>query len=407
MGNETIFDIQELGQVFAISTKAVNPNIYPNQEYKHFSIPAFDESKTPIIELGEQIKSNKYLLEKDSILVSKLNPRIKRVWQYKHSQNEAVPVCSTEFIVYQSKNPGINMNFYYHYFNSDIFQEHLLSLQSGTTGSRMRVTPKDTLELNIPVPPTNEQQKIAEILFNVDVVIEKTAAIIEQAEELKKGLMQQLLTKGIGHTKFKKTEIGEIPEEWEVKTLEEVAIFQNGKAHEQYIEETGNYIVVNSKFISSEGTEYKKTNYNLLPLDKGDIAMVMSDVPNGKALAKCFLVKENNKYTLNQRVCSIKSRGINNEYLYYALNRNKYYLAFDNGVGQTNLRKNEVLECPILVPQIEEQENIVSILKSIDSKLNVEERFFNELVEMKKGLMQSLLTGKVRVKVDEAEVTQV
>ena len=60
-----------------------------------------------------------------------------------------------------------------------------------------------------------EQQKIAEILTTVDEAIEKTAQIIEKTKEVKKGLMQNLLTRGIGHKKFKKTEIGEIPEEWE------------------------------------------------------------------------------------------------------------------------------------------------------------------------------------------------
>ena len=65
-------------------------------------------------------------------------------------------------------------------------------------------------------PPLKEQQKIASILSNVDELIQKTEQIIEQTQRLKKGLMQRLLTKGIGHTKFKKTELGEIPEEWKL-----------------------------------------------------------------------------------------------------------------------------------------------------------------------------------------------
>ena len=66
-----------------------------------------------------------------------------------------------------------------------------------------------------PYHPLKEQQKIASILSNVDNLIQKTDQIIEQTQRLKKGLMQRLLTKGIGHTKFKKTELGEIPEEWQ------------------------------------------------------------------------------------------------------------------------------------------------------------------------------------------------
>ncbi|MGM1357784.1 restriction endonuclease subunit S [Bacillus cereus group sp. BceL297] len=185
---------------------------------------------------------------------------------------------------------------------------------------------------------------------------------------------------------------GVAPVGWEVKKLEEVAKFENGKAHEKNIDEGGKYIVVNSKFISSDGKKYKRSNKNLSPLDEGDIAMVMSDVPNGKALAKCFLVNENNKFTLNQRVCSIKAVGVYNEFLYFSLNRNRYYLAFDNGVGQTNLRKSEVLECPVLLPPIKEQHKIVSILSSINKTIEKTEAIIGQTEKVKKGLMQQLLT---------------
>lgn len=195
---------------------------------------------------------------------------------------------------------------------------------------------------------------------------------------------------------------------WEVKKLEEIAKFENGKAHEKNIDEDGNYIVVNSKFISSDGKEYKRSNKNLSPLEKGDITMVMSDVPNGKALAKCFLVNENNKFTLNQRICSIKAVGVYNEFLYFYLNRNKYYLAFDNGVGQTNLRKSEVLECPILLPPIKEQHKIVSIISSIDKALEKTEAIIKQTVEVKKGLMQQLLTkGIGHTKFKKTEIGEI
>ncbi|MEH7200296.1 restriction endonuclease subunit S [Priestia megaterium] len=198
------------------------------------------------------------------------------------------------------------------------------------------------------------------------------------------------------------------PNGWEVKKLEEVAKFENGKAHERNIHEDGEYIVVNSKFISSDGKEYKRSNKNLSPLEKGDIAMVMSDVPKGKALAKCFLVNENNKFTLNQRICSIKAVGVNNEYLYFYLNRNKYYLTFDNGVGQTNLRKNEVLECPVLLPPIKEQCKIVTILSSVNKAIGKAEAIIEQTEKVKNGLMQQLLTqGIGHTKFKKTDIGQI
>src|SRR5690606_3119865 len=125
-------------------------------------------------------------------------------------------------------------------------------------------------------------------------------------QELKKGLMQQLLTKGIGHTKFKDSPLGEIPESWEIVKLKAVTVFSNGKGHEKFIDENGDFIVVNSKFISTEGNVKKFSNENLSPLLKNDITMVMSDIPNGKAIAKRFLIDEDEKYTLNQRICSLR-----------------------------------------------------------------------------------------------------
>ncbi len=134
-----------------------------------------------------------------------------------------------------------------------------------------------------------------------------------------------------------------IPSGWRMATLGEVASFRNGKGHEKNIIENGKYIVVNSKFVSSDGCVVKHSDQNLSPLVNDDVVMVMSDVPNGKAIAKCFLVNKNEKYTLNQRICAIKSDEISSLFLIRLLNRNKYFLQFDDGVGQTNLRKDDIL----------------------------------------------------------------
>ncbi len=170
--------------------------------------------------------------------------------------------------------------------------------------------------------------------------------------------------------------------DWKLKTLGDVCEFYNGKAHEKVIDDNGKYIVINSKFISSNGAIVKKTNSLLFPLYVGDIVMVMSDVPNGKALSKCFLVNKDNTYSLNQRICAIRSTNFDNKFLYYQLDRNRYFLEFDNGENQTNLRKNDILNCPLLVPPIPEQKRIVAILDkafaAIDrAKANAEKNLQN------------------------------
>lgn len=184
-----------------------------------------------------------------------------------------------------------------------------------------------------------------------------------------------------------------IPNDWQLKKLKDVSEFSNGKGHEQSIDENGQYIVVNSKFISTDGRVKKFSSQNLSPLNFGDITMVMSDIPNGKAIAKCFIIDEDNRYTLNQRICSIKSnKNCDTKFLYYVINRNRYYLAFDNGVSQTNFRRDEVLDCPIQFPPLLEQQKIAEILSTVDNKIEVIDQQIIETQALKKGLMQRLLT---------------
>ncbi|MGV0977795.1 restriction endonuclease subunit S [Empedobacter falsenii] len=162
--------------------------------------------------------------------------------------------------------------------------------------------------------------------------------------------------------------------------LGEIANFLNGKGHEKAISDDGKYIVVNSKFVSSEGKIIKYSDVQIVPLYIDDILIVMSDLPNGKALAKTFLVEDNNKYTLNQRIGRISVKNKNAllpKYLNYILNRSSELLKFNNGVDQTNLKKNQILEVSIPIPcpdnpekSLEIQQEIVRVLDELTSLTN-------------------------------------
>ena len=158
-----------------------------------------------------------------------------------------------------------------------------------------------------------------------------------------------------------------------VVKLDDIVDFRNGKGHEKNIIDNGKYIVVNSKFVSTNGEVKKYSDQQICPLYKNDILMVMSDLPNGRALAKCYLVEENDKYTLNQRIGAFtvnRTHLISTKYLYYVLNRNRQLLRYDNGADQTNLRKNDILNISIAIPTIEEQQKITDILDRFDSICN-------------------------------------
>ncbi len=127
--------------------------------------------------------------------------------------------------------------------------------------------------------------------------------------------------------------------------------------------------------------------------------MVMSDLPNGKALAKCFYVEEDNKYTLNQRVCSFTSNNGNvSRFLMYQINRNKYYLRFDDGINQTNLKKSEVLSCPVFIPIVREQEKIATLLCKIDERIATQNKIIDKLQPLIKGIGKHLFTNSANWK---------
>lgn len=246
-------------------------------------------------------------------------------------------------------------------------------------------------EINVYIPKISEQQKIAACLSSIDELIDAESEKLKALEKYKKGLMQKLFP-----TEEKTLPEWRFPEfkncgDWEQTTLTKVAFYENGKAHENYIEEHGKYIVVNSKFIATDGEVKKHSNTANLLAKRGDILMVLSDVPNGRAFAKCYFVEENDKYAVNQRICRLIPHDIHSLFLFYHMNRNKYFLDFDDGVKQTNLKKSDVLACPLLKPKEKrEQQKIADCLLEIDTMVTEQYKKIEQLKTHKKGLMQGL-----------------
>lgn len=221
------------------------------------------------------------------------------------------------------------------------------------------------LSMFIPIPSLSEQQRIVSIL---DTFTSSIANLKQQIEERRK------------QYEYERDRLLDLEgkEGVEMKKLESLVAFRNGKGHEKEIESAGKYIVVNSKFISTNGAVQKYSNKQICPLYKDDILMVMSDLPNGKALAKCYMVESDDKYTLNQRigafqVCDIEQ--VHARYLFYVLNRNKQLLCYDNGNDQTNLKKGDILNILIPIPPLSTQSRIVSILDTFEASIkNLEEQ---------------------------------
>ncbi|WP_349916548.1 restriction endonuclease subunit S [Bacillus cereus] len=322
-------------------------------------------------------------------------------------------------------NTDLDSKFLFYTLQSEHFKKYIELNKSGST--LVGLSQSSFEKYKFPVPKLVEQKKIIAILSTVDEVIQKTEAIIEQTEQVKKGFMQQLLTKGIGHTKFKETEIGEIPLGWEVKELVELANsndryaftggpFGSNLKSSDYTEDgvriiqlqniKDGYFANDYKIYTSESKANELFSCNIYP---GDIIIAKMAEPVARA---CIIPNYSDRYLMASdgiRLSVDKTKYIT-EYVTYAINAPYFRKqAVNNSTGTTRLRIGLAIlrSLKILVPSIEEQKKIADILINVDRKIEKEQSKVLKLKELKEGLMQSLLTGKVRVKVDEDEVTQV
>ncbi|MBI6013216.1 restriction endonuclease subunit S, partial [Clostridium perfringens] len=253
------------------------------------------------------------------------------------------------------------------------------------------------------IPTNDEQEKISLILSTIDAQIDNTEKLIQKNQELKKGLMQQLLTKGIGHTEFKKTEFGDIPDIWEIKKLSELANVIDSLHETPEYSEQGYPMIrvvdVNGKEINTKYTKFvskdvfDKFTKKYIPR-KNDI--IMSRVGS---YGQVSYLETDEKVCLGQNTVVITT-DFDKKYIFYALSSNYVKNNIEkvtSGSSQKTLSLANIKDLKLLLPRIEEQNKIVAILSSIDEKIDKYQSKKIRLEEIKKGLMQQLLTGKIRV----------
>ena len=270
-------------------------------------------------------------------------------------------------------------------------------------------------EFVIMMPPLPEQRKIAEILSTVDKVIEKTDAIIIETRQLKKGLMQKLFTEGIGHTRFKGTKIGKVPEEWEVVNLSNVFQVIDGdrgvnypKSNEMF--DDGYCVFLNAKNVTRSGFRFDEVQFITRKKDeilgkgklaRGDLVLTTRGTLGNFAFLNDEVTFENLRINSGMVVLRPLSNIVTDYYYQYF---NSYLMQnqierFSFGTAQSQLTVGGIQKFRLLLPSNDEQRKIAEILNEVDSKIKTEQAFKAELEQLKKGLMQVLLTGKARVKV--------
>ena len=183
--------IVRLGDVATISKRSFNPAKEPEKILEHYSIPAFDEAHFPAFELSTAIKSNKFIVDDTCFMISKLNPTTKRVWKpYCLTENA---VCSTEFIVYKAKSQEIT-DFLYSVIDSSSFSDFMCSHVTGSTGSRQRTTPSDTLAFELFLPTAEEIAEYQGIVTPMFEQIKYNAIENDKLKRLRDSLLPKLMS---------------------------------------------------------------------------------------------------------------------------------------------------------------------------------------------------------------------
>ncbi|SIS90497.1 restriction endonuclease subunit S [Salimicrobium salexigens] len=296
------------------------------------------------------------------------------------------------------------------------------AIGQGSVNRRKSVPYTLLSSLDLTLPPLSEQQKITAILSSVDEAIEKTEQLVTQTEKVKKGLMQQLLTKGIGHTKFKKTAIGEIPEEWEVIPLKTIinslkagvsVTSENREKNKGEIGILKTSSVTNRRF---DPLEHK----TILPHEVSRASMnpkfdhILISRMNTEALvgASSYVDKNYDDLFLPDRLWQAE---VNEDYctlwLSYVLTSSSMRSKISNistgtSGSMKNISKTSFLDLVVPTPKYSEQKRITDVLIKFDDKIQAESNKKEVLNMLKKGLMQQLLTGKVRVPIEDDEVVE-
>jgi type I restriction enzyme S subunit len=179
------WEVVTLEHLAQISKKSVNPQSNASTEFSHYSIPAFDSGLYPTYVAGEKILSGKFIVDRPSILVSKLNPQTQRIWTVTKPHNNAI--CSTEFIVLTTFLEE-SFSFINQVVKSVSFQEAFVGMATGSTGSRQRVRPDEILQVPIVVPNMQVVRAFSDVTFQmiqeIDLIREQNQALINLRDAL-------------------------------------------------------------------------------------------------------------------------------------------------------------------------------------------------------------------------------
>lgn len=351
------------------------------------------------------------------VLMASVRPNLKAFAYFDHTNDDCI--ASTGFAVLTAK-PDVDPRFI---LASILSNSVTAQIESHVVGSNYpAINSKDIRRLEILAPPPAQQRKIARILTTVDNLIEKTEALIAKYQAIKQGMMHDLFTRGVdsrGHLRppyeeapelYKQSELGWIPKEWETKRLNDAIRIIDCKHYTPMFRQEG-VAFIRPRNVKVDGLDFSDVeyvsaeDYRLLTdkhvPNKGDIVFSR----NASFGVPCY-IDHDRSFAIGQDTVVMTETKANTKYIFYALlsaptEMQVRRASTGSTFGRINLAFIRDLRIPL--PPRGETSQIAKILDNLVARSNIEASSAEKLSIIKLGLMQDLLTGKVRVQVDEAE----
>ena len=391
----------KLGDIANLFMQQVNPKNLGDIVVDHFSIPAFDAGRLPIRESASQIQSNKFVVPKGAVLLSKLNPRIPRVWK-PIIQKDIKALASTEFMVFVPKE-DIDRDFLYYLFQKRVFLATLAGQAGGTSTSHQRAIPKAVLDSKVEIPTDiNEQKRIANILSAFDEKIELNNKINQTLEEMAQTIFKEwfikfnfpvefevksekLKVKSLGYKdaggKIVDSELGKIPAGWKLKRLGEIVNIEYGRGPSTKELKKSGYPVYGANGIIGYHEKYNFEEPQIIIGCRGVVGSLFKTLP---------------KSSITHNSLVIKPAFSEKNYL-FSLLKNSNLQSVVGGSAQPQITIKELSQLPVLFAEDKLREKFEEIVENLEQKkLNI--TYENQaLASLRDLLLPKLMSGEILV----------
>ena len=275
---------------------------------------------------------------------------------------------------------------------ASIARKYLVS--HAKTGTMTTIDQKVLGNCPIYLPPLNEQVAIATALSDMDDLLAAQEKLIAKKRTVKLAAMQELLTG--------KRRLQGFNDAWEIKRMADIFAITTGSSKSKFIKKGGLYWIVDMGSVSTEGKllSTKSTDYSSDFLNIGDLIMPKDDIGGGNIIGKVAYIDANHKYVFGDHVYLLRARQGYSRFLSYLINGNKTNLELRkkvSGSAQLGLSRKSVEEQELFFPLLTEQVAIAEVLSAMDAEIAILEQKQAKTRALKQGMMQELLTGRVRL----------